>query len=244
MRRDNLGQIRELNAVYSSSPARSGPTSFADKRGQIHGETSVPAAVRVELLRQYGTTSQAYSAAFQPELEHFGDDRGFIAYKKIGRTALVLSDPIAPPENIPDLISRFLEQHPDAGFWYLSPPVARVLAARGFYVNTMGHDTWIELTNYDFSGPKKKPLREAVNRMVKRGFVTREGTLAEVGIDKIRGVSEGWRATKTIRSEEVAFLNRPWCWPRSRMCAASLPSIVTASWWLLPSLIRCMKGAR
>jgi lysylphosphatidylglycerol synthetase-like protein (DUF2156 family) len=195
--------------VYSSSTVRSGSTSFAHKRGQIDDRTSVPAAVRIELLRQYGTASQAYSAAFQAELEHFGDERGFIAYKKIGRTALVLSDPVAPTENIPDLISRFLEQQPDAGFWYLSPPVARVLAARGFYVNAMGHDTWIELTNYDFSGPKKKRLREAVNRMVKRGFVTRESTLAEIGLDKIKAVSEAWRATKTIRSEEVAFLNRP-----------------------------------
>jgi phosphatidylglycerol lysyltransferase len=161
------------------------------------------------LLRQYGTASQAYSAAFQPELEYFGDERGLIAYKKIGRTALALSDPLAPPENIPDLISRFLEEHPDTCFWYLSPPVARVLAARGFYVNAMGHDTWIELKDYDFSGPKKKRLREAVNRMVKRGFVTREGTPAEVGIDKIKAVSEAWRATKTVRSEEVSFLNRP-----------------------------------
>ena len=195
--------------MYSSPTARPDSTSFTDERGQTRTSKTVSPAVRIELLRQYGTTSQAYSAAFQAELEHFGDERGFVAYKKIGRTALALSDPLAPPGNIPDLISRFLEEHPDAGFWYLSPPVARVLAARGFYVNAMGHDTWIELTNYDFSGPKKKRLREAVNRMVKRGFVTREGTLAEVGIDKIKAVSEAWRGTKTVRSEEVSFLNRP-----------------------------------
>ena len=171
--------------------------------------SAVPLRVRVPLLRQYGTASQAYSITYQEGLEHFGDERGFLAYKKVGRTALVVCDPIAPAENIPDLISRFLQEHPDACFWWLSHPVAKVFAARRFTVNAMGPDTWIDLTAYTFNGPKKKALREAVSRMVRRGFVTRECSLAEVGIDNVKAVSEGWRQTRTIRNEEVAFLNRP-----------------------------------
>ena len=171
--------------------------------------TGVPLHVRMALLRQHGSSSQAYSATFQRELEHFGDERGFLAYKKVWGTALVLSDPLAPLENISDLISRFLQEHPDAAFWYLSPPVAKILAERGFYVNAMGHDTWIDLPTYTFSGRDKKPLRQGINRMVKRGFVTRECTLAEVGIDNVRAVSDAWRQTRTIRNVEVAFLTRP-----------------------------------
>jgi len=181
----------------------------AGSRELARSANGIPPRVRIALLRQYGTPSQAYSAAFQEGLEHFGDERGFLAYKRVGGTALVLSDPLAPPNNIPDLISRFLNEHPDAGFWYLSPPVARILAARGFYVNAMGPDTWIDLPTYSFSGPKKKPLREAINRMTKHGFITRESTLAEVGIEKVRAVSDAWRRTRTIRHREVAFLNRP-----------------------------------
>jgi lysylphosphatidylglycerol synthetase-like protein (DUF2156 family) len=176
-------------------------------RSQV--STGVPLHVRMALLREYGNGSQSYSATFQAGLEHFGDERGFLAYKKVWGTALVLCDPMAPPENIPDLISRFLEKHPDAGFWYLSRGVAQCLAAHGFYVNAMGPDTWIDLPTYTFSGPKKKQLREAVNRMNKGGFVTREGSLAEVGLDKIKEVSDAWRATRTIRGREVGFLNRP-----------------------------------
>src|SRR6516165_4373614 len=97
-------------------------------------DIGVPTAIRIALLRQHGTHSQAFSATFQAGLEHFGDERGFLAYKTVGGTALVMSDPIAAPGYIPDLISRFLQQHPDACFWYLSPAVAKVLAARGFYV--------------------------------------------------------------------------------------------------------------
>jgi len=171
--------------------------------------TGVPLHVRMALLRQHGSASQAFSATFQPELEHFGDERGFLAYRKVWGTALVLSDPMAPLEHIPDLISRFLKEHPDAAFWYLSPPVAKILAERGFYVNAMGYDTWIELPTYSFSGRDKKPLREGVNRMVKRGFVTRECTLAEVGIDNVKLVSDAWRQTRTVRNDEVSFFNRP-----------------------------------
>ena len=172
-------------------------------------DIGVPTAIRIALLRQHGTSSQAYSATFQAGLEHFGDNRGFLAYKRVGRTALVLSDPLAPPENIPHLISRFLHENPDTCFWHLSPRVAQILAECGFYVNAMGPETWIDLPTYTFAGEKKKQLRECFNRMVKRGFVTRECTLDEVGIDRIKAVSDVWRQTRTIRHGEVGFLNRP-----------------------------------
>ena len=116
----------------NSPTERFAPTALADGRAQGRGRTTLPAAMRIALLQQYGTSSHAYSAAFNAELEHFGDERGFLVYQKIGTTALVLSDPIAPAENVPDLISRFLRKHPDAHFWYLSPQVARLLAGRGF----------------------------------------------------------------------------------------------------------------
>ena len=179
-------------------------------RGEVaRSANGVPTAVRTALLRQHGTSSQAYSATFQAGLEHFGDERGFLAYKRVGGTALVLSDPLAAIENIPDLISRFLQEHPDAAFWHLSPAVAQILAARGFYVNAMGPEVWIDLPTYTFIGEKKKVLRQAYNRMVERGFVTRECTLEEVGIDRIKALSGAWRQTRTIRGGEVGFLNRP-----------------------------------
>ena len=199
------GAIGRINLAGTN--ARSLRTHDATK-SKARASTGVPLHVRIALLRQYGTGSQSYSATFQAELEHFGDERGFLAYKKVWGTTLVLCDPIAPRENIDGLISRFLEKHPDAGFWYLSRPIAQVLASRGFYVNAMGPDTWIDLPTYSFAGGKKKQLREAVNRMHRGGFVTRECSLAEVGIDNVKAVSDAWRQTRSAR-EEVAFLNRP-----------------------------------
>lgn len=178
-------------------------------REHARAATDVPLATRVALLRQHGTASQSYSATYQPGLEHFGDERGFLAYKKVGGTALVLSDPIASRENIPNLISHFLKEHPDAGFWYLSRPIAEIFGELGFFVNAMGPDTRIDLTTYGFSGGKKENLRRATNRMNAGGFVTRESTTAEVGYDNVKTVSDAWHQTRHVRDHEVAFLNRP-----------------------------------
>ena len=60
----------------------------------MHGMTAtgVPLDVRFALFRRVcRSASQAYSATFQAGLDHFGDERGFLAYKKIWGTALILS---------------------------------------------------------------------------------------------------------------------------------------------------------
>jgi hypothetical protein len=50
---------------------------------------------RLSLVRQHGTFTLAYSAAVQEGLEYFGNDHGFLAYKMVGSTALVLADPVS-----------------------------------------------------------------------------------------------------------------------------------------------------
>jgi lysylphosphatidylglycerol synthetase-like protein (DUF2156 family) len=171
--------------------------------------TAVPLDVRVALLRQYGSGSQSYSVTHQAGLEHFGDERGFIAYKKVWGTALVLSDPIAPAGNVPGLIARFLKQHPDAVFWYVSRAVAEILASLGFSINPMGPETHIDLASYDFRGRHRQNFRRAAGRMSRSGCVTRESTLAEVGLDRVTAVSDAWRRTRIVHDHEVAFINRP-----------------------------------
>ena len=51
---------------------------------------------RLSALREYGNFALAYSATFQPGLSYFGGEDGFLAYKQVGSTAFVLSDPLAP----------------------------------------------------------------------------------------------------------------------------------------------------
>ena len=171
--------------------------------------TALPLDTRIALLREHGSFSQAYSATFQAGLHHFGDTGGFLAYKMVGSTALVLSDPLTSPENVGELIGRFLAEHSDVGFWQVSRPVAETLAPRGFFINEIGQDHRIDLADYTFNGREKRNLRNALNRVIKSGHIIREASIGEVGEDQIKIVSKAWRRRHTVRNREVAFLSRP-----------------------------------
>ena len=171
--------------------------------------TGVPLDTRIALLRQHGNFTQAYSATYQAGLEHFGDERGVIAYKKVWGTALVLSDPLAAKQNVRDLMVRFLREYPDVAFWSVSRPTAGILGPLGFFINEMGPDTRLDLANYDFAGRDKRTLRLAINRIPKSGYTTRESSIPLIGAEKVKAVSNAWRQTRVIRRREVCFLTRP-----------------------------------
>jgi phosphatidylglycerol lysyltransferase len=159
---------------------------------------------RLALVRQHGTFTLAYSAAFQNGLEYFGSSDGFIAYKMVGGTAFALADPVTAPERREELVRQFIRSHPDVCFCQVSRPTAELLAAMGFKVNEMGTETRIDLTNY-----KRKSMRKALKRVTGDGHVIRESSSDAVGIDEIKSVSERWRQTRTYKDKEVAFVNRP-----------------------------------
>jgi lysylphosphatidylglycerol synthetase-like protein (DUF2156 family) len=94
--------------------------------------------VRLRALREYGNFALAYSATFQPGLDYFGSEEGFLAYKQVGSTAFVLSNPLAPIGGWEDLIRSF--------------------------VSEMGAETRMELGAHDFEGPRKRNFRRALNR--------------------------------------------------------------------------------
>jgi len=170
---------------------------------------SIPVEVRGTLLRQYGSFTQAYSAAFQPGLMHFGDDRGFLAYRMVGGTAFALADPVVAPERSRDLITRFVSQFGNVCFMQTTRPTAEILASLGFMINEMGTEARIDLMVHDFAGRKYRAFRLATNHAEDKGYHTRECTTAEVGENAIKTVSARWRRTRTIKSREIRFLNRP-----------------------------------
>jgi lysylphosphatidylglycerol synthetase-like protein (DUF2156 family) len=165
--------------------------------------------VRASLLRRYGSFTQAYSVAFQPGLQYFGDARGVIAYRWVGRTAFVLADPLSAPEHSGDLIRRFVTKFNDTCFMQVSRPTAEILLSLGFMINEMGTEARIDLSTHTFSGRKFRTFRLAANRAEAKGYVTRECVAAEVDEADVDGVSARWRRTRTIKSREVRFLNRP-----------------------------------
>ena len=165
--------------------------------------------VRLRALRKYGNFALEYSAAFQPGLDYFEGAEGLIAYKQVGGTAFVLSNPLAPIGGCEDLIRSFLSERRDVCFWQTSRPVAKILEKIGFCVNEMGTETRIELVGYDFGGPGKRNFRRALNRAACCSYTIGERSVTSIDREELQTVSERWRQTRGVKNREMTFLTRP-----------------------------------
>jgi lysylphosphatidylglycerol synthetase-like protein (DUF2156 family) len=165
--------------------------------------------VRLRALREYGNFPLAYSATFQPGLEYFGGEGGFLSYKQVGSTALVLANPLAPIGSCEDLIRSFVGDRTDVCFWQTSRSVAEILGKIGFRVNEMGTETRIELAGYEFDGPRKRNFRTALKRAACRKYIIAERSITSLNREELQSVSERWRQTRGVKNREMTFLTRP-----------------------------------
>lgn len=172
-------------------------------------QSGVPLEARIAALRQHGSFAIAYSATIQPDLEHFGDERGFIAYRRLAGVAHALGEPIAAPDRREELISRFIAEKGDICWWQISQPLAKVLAGRGFLVNQLGVESRVQLSDYTFAGPTKRNFRRALAISRERGDTIFEASLGSIDPCDLAEVSDSWRRTRTVRNHEMGFLVRP-----------------------------------
>lgn len=171
--------------------------------------TNPALAHRETLLRQHGNFALGYSITHQPGLSYFGDERGFIAYRKVGGSALALANPMAPPSMWPELVNAFVATMGDVSFWQVSRSMAVHLAEAGFNINPLGTETRLELETYTFSGPNKRNFRSAANRMAAAGLQTREMPASSVDAGQLEAISNAWRQLRTVKTRELTFLVRP-----------------------------------
>ena len=172
-------------------------------------QRNVALDVRMSLLRQYGSFPQAYSATCQAGMSHFGDHRGFIAYKLVGGTAMVLGDPVAPPDYRSDLVSAFVSEFQDVVFCQTSHSLAKLLASWNFKVNEFGLERRIDLTTFTTVGKANTEWRNATNRMAAQGVVIRECPFGSIDPAAIDDLSARWRRTRTFKNRELGFIARP-----------------------------------
>lgn len=186
---------------------------MANVTSDVHSEVAlmhqIDAHLRRRLLERHGDFPLAYSVAYQPGLSHFGDEHGFLSYKMVGRTAFVLADPLAPEERRGELIDAFIAEKGDVSFWQTTHRMARLLDARGFFVNELGAETFFDLPSYGFDGPKRRSFRTAVNRFARSGHVVEEVSLGDLDPERVRAISDGWRRTRITKRRELSFLVRP-----------------------------------
>lgn len=163
---------------------------------------------RLEAFRQWGSHSQAYSAATQKNLRYHGDAGGFIAFGAIMGQAVALGDPVCAPERRDDLLRSFVKAAERPSFAEISRPVAEALATSGYRVMHMGFDTRLDLSAYDFTGGSKKALRYADRWLKNNGFRIEEAAETSEIDERLKKLSTEWRERRVVNRREMAFLNR------------------------------------
>jgi lysylphosphatidylglycerol synthetase-like protein (DUF2156 family) len=183
------------------------PTAIAHVEDQ-----SASQAVRLEHLQQYGKGSLAYSA-LQEGLKYFTHDLGFVAYRQLDDgpgSVVVLSDPICSKANLRAFMDEFLKVKNDPIFLHISHETAEICNEKGFTVNQLGVETFIDIQEFNLVGNKKQQLRNARNGGNKDGLKVIE--IEEMSVDLLKAfkrISDEWMQEKVANANEMRFLVRP-----------------------------------
>lgn len=197
-----------LSATDQPAIDRRSPSYWAQSHAPAHDDPKFPLDLRMELVRQHGRFSMAYSTAIQPHLQYFGDERGYIAFRQRWGLTFTLGDPVCPVERRRGLLEEFMRAHRRPTFVQVSPETARDLSELGCLVNEVGVDTRLDLAEYNFKGKEKEWLRYSENWILRRNHRIEEASLL-ANESEVVALSESWRATRKVKRKEVRFLNRP-----------------------------------
>jgi len=127
-----------------------------------------------EIVRAHGHTSIARYALFDDKHFFFASDNSLVSYVLENRVALVLGDPIGPPDAISASISSFklfcASNDWLPAFYQVLPDHLDVYKAAGFDVLLLGQEATVDLEKFTLEGSENKTLRNSYNKMVRNGY--------------------------------------------------------------------------
>jgi phosphatidylglycerol lysyltransferase len=130
------------------------------------------------------------------------DADGIVVYGLAGRTAVVLGDLIAAPEDAPKVLSEFLahcRKLDRVPVVYQASSAGRAtLVGAGFRLFKVGEEAIIDLATFDTTGPRRANLRHTITRCRKDGVVFRwfpHGIPDEEPalLDELAAIDGAWR---------------------------------------------------
>jgi len=157
-------------------------------------------------------------STMQPGLWRFAlRDAGYLAFLPMPKfcrpplaRAVVLSDPVADPTAVPELLRAFLELWPRAVFLDIGRPVVEALRPLGFKAYPIGVESELNLQGFSLSGGARAKLRQWRNACRRAGVSVREEPFEQVDANDILPLRRDWLARKGGR--EMNFLTRPLPW--------------------------------
>ena len=154
-----------------------------------------------DLLAVWATTGLAPFVLSDDKNWWFTADRSAVlAYKVVGRTAVVLGEPIGSSAGCLAAAHEFLEfcdgNGWTVGFHQVTCAGRDVLAQAGLHSLKVGENAIVPIDEFDLAAPQHKSLRSALRRVERSGYriVTLVQPIDATTMDALRDVSDAWLA--------------------------------------------------
>jgi phosphatidylglycerol lysyltransferase len=150
------------------------------------------------IIEQHGRTALARAALFDDKSYFFGPGETVIAYAARGQGAMVLGDPIGPPEQVPDCIRLFRDfcarNDWTPAFASTLPETLDAYRAAGFDTICIGHEAIVALEGFTLEGSANKGVRYEVNHMEKLGYraEVHQPPLEQGLLQSLHAISDAW----------------------------------------------------
>lgn len=163
-----------------------------------------------DIVEKYGRSSLARFTLFEDKSYFFSpSNQTMIAYVTKGRAAIVLGDPIGPPQEIEESMVAFWhfcqENDWNAAFYQVKPDNLPIYRKLGFQAVKIGEEAIIDLKEFNLQGKSHKNLRNVLNRFSKQGYRVKfyDPPIADSLLPPLKSVSDEW--LKTVQGSEKKF---------------------------------------
>jgi phosphatidylglycerol lysyltransferase len=151
------------------------------------------------VLAQYGRSSMDFFKTWPDKSLFFSEDgNAFLSYAVGGNFALVLGDPVGPPDRIAGIVREFSVYCQDNdwrfGLYQTLPDFLNIYENEGLKKLQIGEDAVVDLQQFTLEGSSHKSLRSKVKQLDRSGLYTEyyEPPLAPDLLAELKRVSDEW----------------------------------------------------
>lgn len=126
---------------------------------------------------------------------------GVLAFRVVGETAVVSSDPVAPDGAAPEVLERFLDLAHGRGWqvalWATSERHLDAYRRLGLRTMRVGEEAFVDPARFTLEGRRVRKLRQSVHRVERRGWEieVRQGRELDDRLEReIDAIERSWRA--------------------------------------------------
>ena len=170
------------------------------------------------LLKAHGNSALDHFKTSADKMIFFNESKkAFVAYRISGNFAVVLENPVAEnPEEMKACISEFDRYCYESGMksiYYRVPEeslgIYKQLRRKNLF---LGQEGVVNIATFKLEGGAKKPMRNAINKVIDRGFkvTIHEAPVKDGILQKIKSVSDEW--LKDMERTEIIFSQGMFDW--------------------------------